>query len=259
MTRGEAWGQHVANLLVGGTGLVYAWMRYLAEPADEFAVVNHPWQPDVQHLHVLDGAAARLRHGAHLDRSRVEARALGLLAAAHASGLALFGLLVPMIASGYLLQVAVAEAARTSCGWIAPRRPRSRGSRCTSPTSSRRVSSRAGARVAGTGPSGESTSSRSWVEYARWPRRRSASRMRAFSLAHVAAQVAHDRARLGLALGGVQDQRVRAQDHDAVGELGAVELHELRGAGCSRARPPRRPPPARRMRARMARATASAR
>jgi hypothetical protein len=28
-------------------------MRCLAEPADEWAVVNHPWQPHLQHLHVL--------------------------------------------------------------------------------------------------------------------------------------------------------------------------------------------------------------
>ena len=53
MTRAEAWLQHLANVLVGGTGLVYGWMRYFAEPADEFSVVNHPWQPDLHSLHVI--------------------------------------------------------------------------------------------------------------------------------------------------------------------------------------------------------------
>ncbi len=53
MSRGEAWLQHVANVLVGGTGLVYGWMRYFASPFDEFARVNHPWQPDLQGLHVV--------------------------------------------------------------------------------------------------------------------------------------------------------------------------------------------------------------
>ena len=44
---------HVASLLVAGTGLVYGWVRYLAVPADEFALVNHPAQPALQALHVL--------------------------------------------------------------------------------------------------------------------------------------------------------------------------------------------------------------
>jgi hypothetical protein len=96
---------HFANLVVSGTGLVYAWMRYLVAPADEWAVVNHPWQPLVQHLHVLSApllvfaigliwsvhAIAKLRNG---RRGR-------------ASGLGLMALFLPMAASGYLLQVAV--------------------------------------------------------------------------------------------------------------------------------------------------------
>ena len=53
MSRSQRWLVHTANLLVGGTGLVYAWMRYFMRPADEWAVVNHPWQPHLQHLHVL--------------------------------------------------------------------------------------------------------------------------------------------------------------------------------------------------------------
>ena len=53
MTRTEAWFSHVAAALVGGTGLVYGWMRYFAESDDPFAIANHPWQPHFQHLHVL--------------------------------------------------------------------------------------------------------------------------------------------------------------------------------------------------------------
>ena len=53
MSRGQSVFLHLANLAVSGTGLVYAWMRYLAEPVDEWAIVNHPWQPHTQHLHIL--------------------------------------------------------------------------------------------------------------------------------------------------------------------------------------------------------------
>jgi len=105
VSRGQIAFLHLANLAVSGTGLVYAWMRYLAEPVDEWAIVNHPWQPLMQHLHVLSApllvfavgviwsvhAIAKLRNG---RRGR-------------ASGLGLMALFLPMAASGYLLQVAV--------------------------------------------------------------------------------------------------------------------------------------------------------
>ncbi len=105
MTRLEAGLLHLATLLVGGGGLIYAWMRYFAHPDDPFAVVNHPWQPAVQHLHVV--AAPLLvfaigliwkTHAWPGVRLRVAAR--------RSSGLALFTTAAPMIASGYLLQTA---------------------------------------------------------------------------------------------------------------------------------------------------------
>ena len=116
MTRGEAWCQHLANALVGGTGLVYAWMRYLAEPADEFAVVNHPWQPDVQHLHVLTAPLLVFATGL-IWADHVWKRVRSGFKPRRRLGLGLVSLLVPMIASGYLLQVAVEEGTRAFWGW----------------------------------------------------------------------------------------------------------------------------------------------
>lgn len=106
MTRLEAWCTHLATLLVGGTGLVYAWMRYLATPLDPDALVSHPWQPTVQHLHVLTAPllvfAAGLLWRRHIWeglrwRPRERLR----------SGIALALALLPMVASGYLLQTSV--------------------------------------------------------------------------------------------------------------------------------------------------------
>lgn len=116
MTRGQLVMLHIANLAVAGTGLVYAWMRYLVEPADEWAVVNHPWQPHLQHLHVLAApllvfavglvwsghVAAKLRNG---RRNRV-------------AGVGLTALFLPMAASGYLLQVAVDPGWRGRWVWL---------------------------------------------------------------------------------------------------------------------------------------------
>lgn len=114
MSRAEAWLVHLANLLVGGTGLVYAWFRYFAAPNDPFALV-HPLAGLWQHAHVL--AAPTLVF------------ALGLVARSHAwtgvrlgvlhrrrSGLLLLGGAAPMILSGYLLQTAVEAPWRR--GWI---------------------------------------------------------------------------------------------------------------------------------------------
>lgn len=127
MTRGEAWLSHVATVLVGGTGLVYGWMRYLAEPQDPFAVVNHPLQPQLQHLHVL--AAPLLVFGAGLVwREHVWRRVRSGFPTRRRTGLLLFAMLLPMVASGYLLQVAEDPAwarawiivhVASSCLWIA--------------------------------------------------------------------------------------------------------------------------------------------
>ena len=121
MTRGEAWTLHLSTALVGGTGLVYGWMRYLVEPEPDefgevFAVVNHPLQPDLQHLHVL--LAPLLVFGAGMIfRRHVWARVRSGFEPRRRSGLVLFALLLPMIASGYLLQTSTDELWRTVWIW----------------------------------------------------------------------------------------------------------------------------------------------
>jgi hypothetical protein len=106
VSRFEAWSTHAATLLVGGTGLVYAWMRYLMHPADPFAVVNHPLQPLVQHLHILLApllvfAAGMMwhHHAWSYWRRGVERH--------RRSGGSMILTLVPMVASGYLIQTTV--------------------------------------------------------------------------------------------------------------------------------------------------------
>lgn len=115
MNRFDAWFLHASTFLVGGSGLIYAWMRYLLEPADPFAVVNHPLQPQLQHLHVWlapllvfgGGLIWRQHAWKHWRRNKRQRRW---------SGSHLMVLLVPMIASGYLLQTAVGDGWRKA--WI---------------------------------------------------------------------------------------------------------------------------------------------
>lgn len=115
MSRWQSCLLHTANLLVGGTGLVYGLMRYFMRPADEWAVVNHPWQPHVQHLHLLFAPLLVFACGwiwqghvaGHLRQGEEQRRR---------SGPGLVVTLTPMIASGYLIQTTVSEGWRQA--WI---------------------------------------------------------------------------------------------------------------------------------------------
>ena len=115
MKRLEAWSVHVSTLLVGGTGLVYAWMRYLLAPADPYSAVGHPLQPDVQHLHVL-GAPLLVFTTGLIWRNHVWSHWKKRVPQRRRSGLALLLSVAPMVVSGYLLQTAVGEGWRR--GWV---------------------------------------------------------------------------------------------------------------------------------------------
>lgn len=106
MNRMDAWLLHISNGLVIGTGLVYAWMAYGVKSDDPYAVVGHPWQPHVQHAHVFLSPLLVLvlghlwsRHmGPHLRRNTRKRRN---------SGLSMLFMALPMIFSGYAIQVVV--------------------------------------------------------------------------------------------------------------------------------------------------------
>ncbi|QDU66443.1 hypothetical protein [Engelhardtia mirabilis] len=116
MTRGEAWTTHLGTVVVGASGLVYAWMLYFAEPVDEFAIVNHPWQPHLLHLHVLSAPILVLAAGLLWVR-HVWGRLRSGYPHRRATGVTLAAAVFPMIASGYLLQVTVEERWRSIWIW----------------------------------------------------------------------------------------------------------------------------------------------
>jgi hypothetical protein len=115
MKRWEAWSVHGSTILVGITGLVYAWMRYLLEPVDPYAVVNHPLQPQAQHLHVL--VAPLLVFAAGLIwKNHVWSHFTKGVPQARRTGVSLILTLAPMVVSGYLIQTTITEGWRTT--WI---------------------------------------------------------------------------------------------------------------------------------------------
>ena len=110
MSRWERLLQYGSNALVVGTGMVYAVMRYFMTPVDEWAVVNHPWQPHVQHLHVLTAPLLVFACGLIWQR-HVAGRMRADERNRRVSGPGLAVAFVPMIASGYLLQIT------STAGW----------------------------------------------------------------------------------------------------------------------------------------------
>jgi undecaprenyl pyrophosphate phosphatase UppP len=107
---------HLASLLVAGTGLVYVWMLYFVHPADPYAVVNHPWQPHVQHLHILVAPLLVFAAGLVWQQHIWSHWSHGVRQGKR-TGLSLVLTLVPMVISGYLIQTAVDESWRKA--WVA--------------------------------------------------------------------------------------------------------------------------------------------
>jgi len=115
MKRLDAWLLHIALLLVGGTGLVYGWMRYFATSHDPFAVVNHPLQPLLHHLHIWFAPLLVLVLG-HVFYSHAWLMWRGKVMEGRRSGITLMLGAGPMIFSGYFVQTSVSSTWRTV--WI---------------------------------------------------------------------------------------------------------------------------------------------
>ncbi|HVS03845.1 MAG TPA: hypothetical protein VMT16_13850 [Thermoanaerobaculia bacterium] len=115
MKRWESWSVHASLLLVGITGLIYAWMRYLLAPTDPYAVVNHPLQPAMQHLHVLTAPLLVFAVGL-IWRAHVWSHWRKGVGSRRRSGLLLLANLAPMVLSGYLIQTTVSEGWRVA--WV---------------------------------------------------------------------------------------------------------------------------------------------
>lgn len=106
MKKGLRWGFHLANAVVGGSGVVLLVMIFFVVPVDEWSVVNHPWQPLFQHIHVLSAPLMVFVLGVIWAR-HVQPKLVSAAPGGKRSGLALVPPTVVMAASGYLLQIAV--------------------------------------------------------------------------------------------------------------------------------------------------------
>lgn len=113
----EARLNHLSNILVGGTGIVYGVMRYFMEPAQPWDVVNHPWQPHLQHAHVVAAPLMVFALGI-IWRTHVLQKLRSGKPYRWTSGIFLIASSGPMVVSGYLLQTAVSAWWRQAWAWV---------------------------------------------------------------------------------------------------------------------------------------------
>lgn len=103
---------NLSTVIVGLSGIVYAVMKYMMTSADPYAVVNHPLQPWVLDLHVLAApmmifAIGLIAQDHILAQFRKKQNGPGRL-----SGLLAMWCLLPMVSTGYLIQVVTGEKFR---------------------------------------------------------------------------------------------------------------------------------------------------
>lgn len=117
MTRGERWLVWTAVLAVAVSGTGLAVLKYLLASADEFGVTIHPLEPLALKLHILTAPLLVFAIGMIAVR-HVLAHLRQGIRAGRRSGLTALAALLPMIASGYAIQVVTDPAGLTVLAWL---------------------------------------------------------------------------------------------------------------------------------------------
>jgi Na+/proline symporter len=111
MNRLQALYLHACVFLTAGTGAVYAWMKYAMRTEDPFAVVNHPVQPFLLSAHVVIAPLLVFGFG-WVFADHIWPKFVQKNAPQRKSGLWSMGAIVPMVLSGYLMQVMAGDVLR---------------------------------------------------------------------------------------------------------------------------------------------------
>jgi hypothetical protein len=117
MNRWEAWLIRGGFGLTAASGILYGIAKYFLASPDPDSRVGHPWQPVFLAAHVLVAPAAvfamgLLLRGHVLPRIRLGERE------GRRTGLTLLTIGLPLVLSGYVVQVFTGETARKATGWV---------------------------------------------------------------------------------------------------------------------------------------------
>jgi hypothetical protein len=105
-----------SSVATGITGLVYFWMDRMLEPISEFAAINHPLQPLVLKAHILVAPLLVFALGI-IGLDHIWKYLRGTMHRARRSGVAGTWMIVPMVATGYLIQAVTAPLWLEVLGW----------------------------------------------------------------------------------------------------------------------------------------------
>ncbi len=111
MSRTQLVWLHLSIALTAITGIVFAVMKYFMKSEDELALANHPWQPHMLAAHVVVAPLVLFILGWTFSNHMLPKYRFGN-GGNRKSGLWSMLLIVPMALSGYLLQIATADALR---------------------------------------------------------------------------------------------------------------------------------------------------
>jgi hypothetical protein len=107
---------HASIALAAASGIVYVVMRDLLPRSDPFSVLGHPWQPHVLAAHVLVAPFFVFALGLIAREHILERVRNGRSPAGRRSGIVTILLALPMIVSGYGVQVVTAPFLRRGLG-----------------------------------------------------------------------------------------------------------------------------------------------
>jgi hypothetical protein len=113
MTRFERWFLHLSAAVLGASGVVFGVMKYLLEPLDPYAVINHPLQPWILAAHVLAAPFTLFAVGV-IVKDHIWAESRRRTTRNRLTGIASFAALALCVLSGYMLQTTTREGLRVA-------------------------------------------------------------------------------------------------------------------------------------------------
>ena len=116
MKRSHKWPLICSSLVTGVTGFVYFWMKHFLVPADPFAVVGHPLEPWMLKVHILASPVLLFMLGL-ITIDHIWRNYRCLVPAGRRSGIHATWVIVPMVATGYLIQVVTTAWWLSALGW----------------------------------------------------------------------------------------------------------------------------------------------